>query len=295
MQVGFIGLGRMGSGLAKNLLKAGYGLKVYDLNPKAVASLVQEGALATTSARELARVCDVLFTSLPLPRDVENTLLGEAGCLSALPEKSTVIDVSTTDPQTAVRIAEAFTRAGRSFLACPVGKGPVQAAEGTEPIFAGGQKEIVEQHRALLEKIGQPVYYMGDVEQSTTFKLISNLIAMTNMAVLVEGLALGAKAGIDAQLLQDLLMTTGADSFQLQLRGPLILSDDYAPRFSIDLAAKDLRLGVAMAREWDSPVPFGKLAHETFRRAQEQGLGGEDTAAIYKIAQDTKNDPTKKP
>ena len=90
-------------------------------------------------------------------------------------------------------------------------------------------------------------------------------------------------------------MTTGADSFQLQLRGPWILSDDYTPRFSIDLAAKDLRLSVAMAREWDIPVQFGKLAHETFRRAQEQGLGSEDTAAIYKIARDTKDDPLKKP
>jgi 3-hydroxyisobutyrate dehydrogenase-like beta-hydroxyacid dehydrogenase len=295
MQVGFIGLGRMGSGLAKNLVKAGYALKVYDLDPKAVASLVQMGAQATASARELARVCDVLFTSLPLPRDVETTLIGESGCLSVLPEKSTVIDVSTIDPQTAIRIAEAFIRAGRSFLACPLGKGPVQAAEGSEPIFAGGQKEIFEQHRALLEKIGQPVFYLGDVEQSTSFKLISNLIGMTNMAVLVEGLALGAKAGIDPQQLQDLLMTTGADSFQLQMRGPWILSDDYAPRFSIDLAAKDLRLGVAMARDWDTPVPFGKLAHETYRHAQEQGLGSEDTAAIYKIKREVKDDPLKKP
>src|SRR6266700_879026 len=285
MQIGFIGLGRMGSGLAANLVKAGYALRVYDVNPKAVASLVQVGAQATGSARELARVCDVLFTSLPLPRDVETTLIGESGCLSVLPEKSTVIDVSTIDPQTAIRIAEAFTRAGRAFLACPLGKGPTHAAEGTSPIFAGGQKEVFEQQRPLLEKIGQPVY-LGSVEQSTAFKLISNLIGMTNMAVLVEGLALGTKAGIDPQQLQDLLMTTGADSFQLQLRGPWILSDDYTPRFSIDLAAKDLRLSVAMAREWDTPVPFGNLAHETFRRAQAQELGGEDIAAIYKISQD---------
>jgi 3-hydroxyisobutyrate dehydrogenase-like beta-hydroxyacid dehydrogenase len=293
MQVGFIGLGRMGSGLAQNLVKAGYALKVYDVNAKAVATLVQAGAQAATSARELARVCDVLFTSLPLPRDVETMLIGESGCLSVLPEKSTVIDVSTIDPQTAIRIAEAFIRAGCAFLACPLGKGPTHAAEGTSPIFAGGQKEVFEQQRPLLEKIGQPVY-LGDVEQSTSFKLISNMIGMTNIAVLVEGLTLGAKAGIDPQLLQDLLMTTGADSFQLQLRGPWILSDDYAPRFSIGPAAKNLRLSVVMAREWDTPVPFGKLAHETFRRAQEQGFGNEDTAAIYKIKRDTKDDPTQK-
>ncbi len=294
MQVGFIGLGRMGSGLAKNLVKAGYALKVYDVNPKAVASLVQVGAQDAASARELARVCDVLFTSLPLPRDVESTLIGESGCLSVLPETSTVIDVSTIDPQTAGRIAEAFTRAGRNFLACPLGKGPTHAAEGTSPIFVGGQKEVFEQYRPLLEAIGQPVY-LGAVEQSTAFKLISNLIAMTNVAVLTESLALGVKAGIDPQQLQELLMATGADSFQLQLRGPWILNDDYAPRFSIDLAAKDLRLGVAMAREWDTAVPFGKLAHETYRRAQEQGLGGEDTAAIYKVKRDAKDDPGRKP
>jgi len=285
MQIGFIGLGRMGSGLAKNLLKAGYTLHVYDISQQAVKSLVALGAQSASSALELVHSCDVLFTSLPLPQDVETLLLGDTGCLNALPADSVVIDVSTIDPQTARRLADAATQIGKHFLACPLGKGPAQAAEGTEPIFAGGEHAIFERYRPLLEAIGKPVYYLGDVEQSTAFKLISNLIGFANMAVLAEGITLGLKAGIEPQLLQTLLADTGADSYQLKLRGPFILNDDYAPRFSVALTAKDLRLAVAMAHAWNIEPTFGAQASTLYQQALALGLGNEDAAAIYKIVQ----------
>ena len=285
MQVGFIGLGRMGSGLARNLLKAGYSLHVYDINTQAVASLVALGAQSASSATELAHVSDVLFTSLPLPQDVENVLLGEMGCLSALPVDGVMIDVSTIDLQTARRLTDAATQSGKHFLACPLGKGPAQAAEGTEPIFAGGEHAIFERCKPLLDAVGKPVYYLGDVEQSTAFKLISNLIGFANMAVLAEGITLGLKAGIEPQQLQTLLADTGADSYQLKLRGPFILNEDYAPRFSVALTAKDLRLAVAMARAWDIEPSLGAQASAIYQQALTQGLGNEDAAAIYKIVQ----------
>ena len=285
MHIGFIGLGRMGSGLAKNLLKAGYTLHVFDISQQAVASLVALGAQASSSALELAHVSDILFTSLPLPQDVETLLLGETGCLDALAAHGIVIDVSTIDPQTARRLADAATQKGKHFLACPLGKGPAQAAEGTEPVFAGGERAIFERCQSLLNTIGKPVYYLGDVEQSTAFKLISNLIGFANMAVLAEGITLGLKAGIEPQQLQTLLADTGADSYQLKLRGPFILNEDYAPRFSVALTAKDLRLAVAMARAWDIEPNFGAQASTLYQQALEEGLGNEDAAVIYKVVQ----------
>jgi 3-hydroxyisobutyrate dehydrogenase-like beta-hydroxyacid dehydrogenase len=283
MRIGFIGLGRMGSGLARNLLTGGYSLGVYDLSPAAVARLVEVGANEATSARALAQESDVLFTSLPLPSDVESVLLGETGCAGVLPPDATVIDVSTIDPLAARRIADAITSSGRHFLACPLGKGPAQAAEGTEPIFAGGPRDVFDRCRQMLEAIGTPVYYLGDVEQSTAFKLLSNLVGLTNMAVLAEGLAIGVKAGIEMGQLLDLLGDTGADSYQLRLRGPWVLHEEYAPRFSVDLTAKDLRLAVAMARAMGVEPQIGAIAFNLYSQAQAEGYGAEDAAAVFKL------------
>lgn len=283
MRIGFIGLGRMGGGLAGNLLKAGYDLMVYDLNPQAQEALQLQGAQGASNRLDLARQVDILFTSLPLPGDVTEVLLGETGCIAALPAHATLIDVSTIDPHTARQLATAAQAHGVYFLACPLGKGPAQAAEGTEPIFVGGPHEAFLRQQRLLEAIGHPVLYLGEVEQATAFKLISNLIGMTNVAILAEGVALGAAYGLEMGRMLDLLVMTGADSYQLHLRGPLMLQGDYTSRFSIDLTTKDLGLAVNMARAAGSEPAFATLAHILFQEAQAQGLGEEDTAAIYKL------------
>lgn len=177
---------------------------------------------------------------------------------------ATIIDISTIDPQTARQLADAAYENSLGFLSCPLGKGPAQAEEGSEPIFAGGKNETYEKWVPVLQKIGNPVYYVGDVEQSTAFKLLSNLIGMTNLTVLGECLHIGEKAGIQPALLQELLKDTGADSFQLRVRGPWILNNDYAPRFDVNLALKDVRLGVEMANLLNCSAQFCQLAVEQY-------------------------------
>ncbi|WAH35184.1 NAD(P)-dependent oxidoreductase [Alicyclobacillus dauci] len=284
MKISFIGLGRMGSGLAKNLIRNGFGVHLYDIREEAITSITSAiGGKQAHNVSEAVTDADVVFTSVPLPADLESLLLGDGGVMTYMKQGSTVIDVSTIDPLTARRLSDIAAVRGIQYLECPLGKGPKQAEEGTEPIFAGGRKEVFEQHRAMLEKIGTPVYYLGDVEQSTAFKIISNLIGMTNMAILAEGLRLGERAGIDARLLHGLLAETGADSYQLRLRGPWLLEEDYAPRFSINLTVKDLRLGVEMAKAWSHPAEFSKLALKYFEISQAEGYGEEDTNAVYKV------------
>lgn len=283
MKFSFIGLGKMGGSLARNLIRAGYDVVVFDISKEAMENTLKVGGRSALSAVEAAKDVDALFTSLPMPKDVETLLLGESGLYKVMKKGSTVIDVSTIDPATARVVADAAYKEHLSFLACPLGKGPAQAEQGTEPIFAGGQKQVYEKWNEVLNKIGNPVYYVGDVEQSTAFKLISNLVGMTNVIVMCEGMKLADGANIDPKLFLDLMQETGGDSYQLKVRGPWVQANDFAPRFAVNLALKDVRLGVEMAEAWQQRASFFKLALEHFNKSKEAGLGGEDCAAVYKI------------
>lgn len=284
MVIGFIGVGRMGGGLARNLIRAGKEVLVYDLSPEAVQKTVSAGASgkAAKSVRDMAG-SDVVFTSLPLPGDVEGVMLGKDGLLSLMKAGSTYIDVSTIDPKTARKLADAAESRKVQFLECPLGKTPAHAEKGEEPIFVGGKKDVFERMKGVLEIVGKPVIYMGEVEASSAFKLISNMIGMTNLAVLSEGIRIAAKAGIETQMFLELLADTGGKSFQAEVRGPWISKGDFANRFGLDLALKDVRLGCEMAEAWGNDAKAMKAALEYFRAGSAKGFGKEDCNAIYKV------------
>jgi 3-hydroxyisobutyrate dehydrogenase-like beta-hydroxyacid dehydrogenase len=284
MIFGFIGVGRMGGGLARNLIRAGKEVWVYDLSSDAVQKTVAAGdtGRAVKQVKDLAGV-DVVFTSLPLPGDVEGVMLGKKGLLNLMKPGSAYIEVSTIDPRTARKLSDAAEARKIHFLECPLGKTPAHAEKAEEPIFVGGKREVYEKMQEILKIIGSPVVYLGEVEASSAFKLISNLIGMTNLAVLAEGIRIGEKAGIEKKALIELLADTGAKSFQLEVRGPWIAGGDFANRFGLDLALKDVRLGCEMAEAWANNAKTMKVALEYFRAASAQGLGKEDCNAIYKI------------
>jgi len=274
----------MGGGLARNLIRAGKEVLVYDLSPEAVQKTVSAGASgkAAKSVRDMAG-SDVVFTSLPLPGDVEGVMLGKDGLLSLMKAGSTYIDVSTIDPNTARKLSDAAESRKVQFLECPLGKTPAHAEKGEEPIFVGGKKEVFERMKGVLEIVGKPVIYMGEVEASSAFKLISNMIGMTNLAVLSEGIRIAAKAGIETQIFLELLADTGGKSFQAEVRGPWISKGDFANRFGLDLALKDVRLGCEMAEAWGNDAKAMKAALEYFRVGSAKGFGKEDCNAIYKV------------
>jgi 3-hydroxyisobutyrate dehydrogenase-like beta-hydroxyacid dehydrogenase len=284
MFFGFIGVGRMGGGLARNLIKAGKEVMVFDLSAEAVQKTIAAGntGKAVREIKEMAGA-EVVFTSLPLPTDVEGVMLGGKGLLSLMKPGSTYIDVSTIDPKTARKLAEAAEARKIQFLECPLGKTPAHAEKGEEPIFAGGKKEVFEKMKGVLEIIGKPVVYMGEVEASSAFKLISNMIGMTNLAVLSEGIRIATKAGIETKMFLELLADTGGKSFQAEVRGPWIANGDFANRFGLDLALKDVRLGCEMAEAWGNSAKAMKVALEYFREASAKGFGKEDGNAIYKV------------
>ena len=283
MKIGFIGLGKMGGAIARNLIRKQYDVTVYDISTSAMHNTLKVGGKGANSPTELALEVDLLFTSLPLPKHLLDLLINDSSLLSIMKKGTTVVDLSSNDPNTALIVQREAEKYNIDFLACPLGKGPKQAEEGTEPIFAGGKKEVYLKFEELLNQIGSPVYYLGGVEQSTAFKLISNMVGMSNLLVMCEGLKLGIKAGIDPHLLVDLLGKTGADSYQLQLRAPWILNNDFNPRFTSALALKDLKLGVGMAENMKQKTYFSSMAQKLFEEAVHKGWGDEDCSAVYKI------------
>ena len=225
----------------------------------------------------------MVFTSLPLPQHLESVMLGATGLLAKMRKGATYIDVSTIDPGTARKLSDAAEAKGIDFLECPLGKTPAQAEKAEEPIFVGGRKAVYEKMLATLQIIGKPVYYLGDVEASCAVKLISNLIGMTNLAVLAEGVRIGEKAGIEPKVLIELLTDTGARSFQMDVRGPWIAAGDFKSRFGLDLALKDVRLGCEMAKAWGNDARTMQTALDYLKRGSEAGYGKEDCNAIYKV------------
>jgi len=284
MLFGFIGLGQMGGGLARNLIRAGKEVIVYDLSADAIAKTLAVGTTGKAAAKMVdVAAADVVFSSLPLPQDVEKVMLGEGGVLPAMKQGSTYIEVSTIDPQTARKLFNAAEERGIDYLQCPLGKTPAQAETAEEPIFVGGKKEVYEKMKDILEIVGSPVVYMGEVEASSAFKLISNLIGMTNLVVLAEGIRIGEKAGIDINTLLELLGDTGGKSFQMDIRGPWIAAGDFANRFGVDLALKDVRLGCEMAEAWSNNAGTMKVALDYYKKASAEGFGREDCNAVYKV------------
>ena len=284
MQFGFVGVGQMGGGLARNLIRANKSVLVFDLNPEAVKNTLAAGTtgLAAAKIEEMAGA-DVVFTSLPLPQHLESVMLGPKGLLSQMKSGSTYIDVSTIDPATARKLSDAAEAKGIHFLECPLGKTPFHAEKAEEPIFVGGKKAVYEKMLDILKIIGKPVYYVGEIESSCAVKLISNLIGMTNVAVLAEGLRIGEKAGIDSKFLLEMLNDTGAKSFMMDIRGPWIAAGDFKSRFGLDLALKDIRLGCEMAKAWGNDAKTMQVALDYLKDGSNAGYGKEDVCAIYKV------------
>jgi len=284
MNIGFVGVGLMGGPLARNLIRAGKEVLVFDLSEDAVKRTLEAGTTgkAAASLGDLSN-CDVVFTSLPMPQHIKGVMLGDEGLLNIMKSGAVHIELSTIDPETSLELQDAAGAKGIKFLQCTLGKTPGHAEKAEEPMFIGGDKEVFEQMKAIWPIIGEPAYYMGGVEASCAVKLISNMVGMANLVVLAEGVRAGEKAGIDKKLLIELLQDTGARSFQMDVRGPWIAAGDFNNRFGLDLALKDVRLGCEMARAWGLDLKAMEAALELFKKGSAAGFGKEDCNAVYKV------------
>ncbi len=289
-RVGFIGVGTMGRPMALNLLRAGHELTVYDVVPAAATALTEAGARAAGSPREAAAAAEVVISMLPASAHVVAAMFGADGAIEGLRPGVTLIDMSTIDPGTTKRVAEAVAAKGARMLDAPVSGSSTGAAAGTLTIMVGGDPETFAAQRDLLGAMGGNVIHCGPVGMGETVKLANNLIAAISMAAVAEGFALGVRAGADPRVLFDVISKSSGNCWTLQTRPPVPglvegspADDDFAPGFMTDLMHKDLGLALAAGDEFKVPLALTALARQLYAMTSAQGYGRKDFSAIAKM------------
>ena len=281
MKVGFIGIGVMGAPMALNILKHGHDLTVFDRSPEAVARLVQAGAKAAATPREVGAASDFVVTMLPEPQHVEGVVLGTDGVAEGLRAGGIVIDMSTIDPQTSVRVGDALRARGMELVDSPVGKTSEHAATGTLTLMVGGNQEAIDRAMPVLKCMGTDTFFCGGPGTGHAMKITNNLLATTIMMANTEALAIGIKSGLTLELIQEVIRTTMGWNQQLAVAMPkkAFVGDD-SLGFAIRLACKDVRLACDLAQALGFDPLVGRAAQKTMENAIAQGLGERDTAAI---------------
>lgn len=277
--IAVIGAGRMGGGIARNLAKQ-FNVRVFDLDTSAVQRCVEQGATSASSVTDAVTGAQLVITSLPLPQHVLATV---AEFTPYLAPDTICMDVSTVDPSTASTLEHTLREAGHHFVACPLGKGPAQAEAGELPLFIGGEDEAIDALAEVFACIGAEQYRLGGVEAATMFKLVSNLIGMTNLAVLAEGYLLCRRAGVSDVGFQQALADTGGWSYQAELRLPWMIAHDFEQRFAVKLGLKDLRLAIDQGAQWEIPTPVGAMGMIQLANAAAHGFADNDVNAVLKV------------
>ena len=284
MEFGFIGVGAMGGPLARNLIRAGKTVHVYNRSAAGRDKTLAAGTsgVPAMSMADMAP-CNVVFTCLALPEHLTEKALGPDGLYAHMQPGSVHVELSTIDSQTAFALAEAAERQCIAYIQCTLGKTPAHAERGEAPLFVGGDQQAIADLTEVWPILGV-FNNVGTVEAACAIKLVSNLVGMANLAVLSEGLRIGEAAGVEKNLLLQLLGETGAHSFQLDARGKSMTQGEYdPPRFALDLALKDLRLGCGMAHGMNVDVPLLDMVFARFGRGAAAGLGKKDCAAVHKV------------
>jgi len=281
--IGFIGLGIMGSRMATRLLAAGHALVVYDVSEAAIASLVEKGAKAARSAAEVASQSDVVVLSLPKPDVVEAVLTGAGGVIEGTRAKI-AIDTSTTGSQVITRAAPKLAAKGMTLIDAPVSGGVAGAANGTLTVMVGGDPAAFEQVRPILEVIGKNVLHMGDKPGlGQSMKLVNNMLTAAGTLAAMEVLVAGAKAGLDPEKMLDAINSSSGRCFGTEVKIPeCILPGTFPMRFSTDLLHKDVNLGIEEAEAMGARMWLVKCARDVLAYSKEQGDGALDYAHIIK-------------
>ena len=280
--IGFIGLGIMGRPMSQNLNKAGYPLVVYDINPEPVRELVQLGAREARSSAEAAEEADLVITMLPDSPDVEAAYLGPKGVLEGARPGTLLVDMSTISPTVAIKVAEAAGKKGCSMLDAPVSGGDVGARNATLSIMVGGTPDTFERARPVLEVMGKPTL-CGKSGSGQIVKACNQILVAVTLVGMAEALVLGAKAGVDPEIVVKVLSGGLARCGVLENRGLRVTRRDFAPGFRSRLHYKDLNIIREAGRAFGCSLPASALAHELFGAMQTLGWGELDHSGVVRV------------
>jgi 3-hydroxyisobutyrate dehydrogenase-like beta-hydroxyacid dehydrogenase len=287
MKIGFIGLGTMGSGMAANLQKAGHELVVHDIR-RAAERYLAAGAVWADTPRALAEQCEVVFTSLPGPPEVEEVALGANGLLAGMKEGSAYFDLSTNSPALVREINRRFAERRLYMLDAPVSGGPRGAASGRLALWVGGDEQIFNRHKPVLDAIGDQARYIGPIGAGSVAKLVHNCAGYAIQCVLAEVFTMGVKAGVEPLALWEAVRQgAGGRRRTFDSLADHFLADKYdPPDFALRLAHKDVTLATQLGRELKVPMHLANLALDELTEALNRGWESRDSRVAMLLQQE---------
>ena len=290
MKIGFIGLGNMGNPMARNLVKAGHELAVYDVFPEAIEKLVAAGSKAATSVAETAKNAAVVITMLPSSPHVREVYTGSGLLLANVSAETLLIDCSTIDPHTARDVAAIAAQRKIVMLDAPVSGGTVGAEAATLTFMVGGNTAAFEIAKPLLEKMGKNVVHCGAEGTGQVAKICNNMLLAISMIGVSEAMNLGASLGIDPKLLAGIINTSSGRCWSSDTYNPFpgvietsAASRGYSGGFGVDLMLKDLGLAMDAAKQAKQSAILGSLAHQLYQTWSAMGSGGKDFSSIINL------------
>ena len=280
--IGFVGLGHMGGNMAARLLAAGYPVHGEDRSREQAQNLVDQGLVWRDSAREVAEEADVVFTSLPDDRVLDDVASGPDGLLAGLTENKIWVDVSTVSPEASRSLAKRVHEVGATLLDAPVSGSVPQVQSGTLTIMVGGDENAYRSVEPILRHLGTPAH-IGDNGQGLALKLAINISLGVQMLAFAEGLLLAERSGVDPQRALDVMQSSPIGSPMLRARAPIVLDPPADAWFDLDFMHKDIELALDEARRLGIPLPSAQCADEVLERGQALGLGGRDLVALFEV------------
>ncbi len=283
MKIGFIGLGIMGKPMAKNLLKAGHKLVVYDIHDALVRELVEAGAAAGESPKEVASRNELIITMLPNSPHVKEAVLGKNGVIEGAKPGSVLIDMSSIAPLASREVAAKLASKGVEMLDAPVSGGEPKAIDGTLAIMVGGKEAVFEQVKDVLLKMGASAVLCGEIGAGNVTKLANQIIVALNIAAMSEAFVLAAKAGVDPERVFNAIKGGLAGSTVLNAKAPMVLEGNYKPGFRIELHIKDLQNALDTAHETGVPIPLTSQVMEMMQALKVDGKQAEDHGGLIQF------------
>ena len=281
-RIGVIGLGIMGKPMAKNLLKAGYDLHVYDVDDAPAAELAALGATPERNPAGIGKNCDMVFTMLPNAAIVEEVLLGENGVLRDLGPGKYIIDSSSISPHDSIRLAEAVRRAGSVMFDAPVSGGQPKAVDGTLSFMVGGPEAHFDRVKQVMLAMGASAVLVGGSGSGCVCKLANQIIVNLGIAAMSEAFVLSAKAGVDVERVFEAIRGGLAGSAVLEAKAPMVLARNFVAGGRININLKDIKNVMNEAHELDVPLPFTSQLLEVMQALKVDGRELEDHGAILK-------------
>jgi 3-hydroxyisobutyrate dehydrogenase-like beta-hydroxyacid dehydrogenase len=285
MRVGFIGLGQMGAGMASNIQKKGFDFVVNDVNAQSASRFLSTGATWAATPKELAEQSDVIFTSLPGPSQVEVVALGENGLIEGMKPGAAYFDLSTSTPTLIRKIATEFEKRGFFALDAPVSGGPAGASSGKLAVWAGGDKEVFEKNKHVLDAFSDAAVYVGPVGAGSIAKLVHNCMGFIISTGLAEVFTLGVKAGADPLALWAAVRQGAIGRWGVfeRIKDTLLINKYDPALFALSLAHKDVLLATNLGREFNVPMRLSNLALEEMTEALNRGWGNRDAWSTMQL------------